>query len=70
MAKTKNPRPPVPGLPLPMSKTKTIEELAAEQGVKLPQNLDELLGKGCDLWDDDEDFENFLRWLEDSTSRR
>ena len=65
MATTKHSRPFFPVTPQPMGKTKTIEELAAEQGVKLPQDLDELLGKGRDLWDDDEDFEQFLKWLND-----
>ena len=70
MRKTKNQSRGVPVPPHQMAKTKTIEQLATEQGVRLPQNLDELLGKGRDLSDDDEEFENFLRWLDDSTRRR
>jgi len=43
---------------------KTIEELAAEQGVPLVPNLDALLGAGEDLWADDAEFEAFLGYLE------
>jgi hypothetical protein len=39
---------------------KTIEQIAAEQGVSLPQNIDELVGQGADLWESDDDFERFL----------
>jgi hypothetical protein len=46
---------------------KTIEELAAEQGVPLPQDLDAMIGEGKDLWDSDEEFE---AWLEDIYRRR
>lgn len=46
---------------------KTIEELAAEQGVLLPQDLDAMIGAGKDLWDSDEEFE---AWLEDIYRRR
>jgi uncharacterized protein (DUF2384 family) len=46
---------------------KTIEELAAEQGVALPQDLDAMIGAGKDLWDSDEEFE---AWLEGIYRRR
>ena len=36
---------------------RTVEELAAEQGVSLPQKIDVLIGAGADLWDDAEDFD-------------
>lgn len=39
---------------------KTIDELAAEQGVSVPQDLDALLGAGKDLWADDAEFDAFL----------
>jgi hypothetical protein len=39
---------------------KTIEQLAAEQGVRLPQNVDALVGQGADLWESDEELERFL----------
>lgn len=45
---------------------KSIEQLAAEQGVK-PTRLDDILGKGADLWKSDEEFEHFL---EDIYARR
>jgi hypothetical protein len=38
----------------------TIDQLAAEQGVSLPQDIDSLIGQGADLWEDDEDFDRFL----------
>ena len=34
-------------------KSKTLEELAAEQGIHPVENLDEVLGQGADLWRDD-----------------
>jgi hypothetical protein len=40
---------------------KTIEQLAAEQGVKPMTNWDDYFGAGKDLWESDEDFEEFLR---------
>lgn len=39
---------------------KTADELAAEQGVVSPQSLDELTGAAADLWENDEEFEQFL----------
>jgi hypothetical protein len=45
---------------------KTIEELAAEQGVSLPQDLDSLIGQGKDLWDSDEEFEAWLKDLNEA----
>jgi type II secretory pathway component PulM len=55
-----------PAIPLPTQSSKTIEELAAEQGVELPQNLDRLFGAGEQLWDNDAEFDEFLRWLNDA----
>jgi len=40
---------------------KTAEELAAEQGVKPIQRLEEIWGAGADLWDSEEEFETFLQ---------
>ncbi len=37
-----------------------LEERAAEQGVRMPQSLDQLVGQGHDLWGSDEDFRTFL----------
>ena len=48
------------------SDRKSIEELAAEQGTK-PTRLEDILGKGADLWEGDEEFEKFL---EDIYARR
>jgi uncharacterized protein (DUF2384 family) len=41
------------------SDRKSIEELAAEQGTK-PTRLEDILGKGADLWGSDEEFEKFV----------
>jgi hypothetical protein len=45
---------------------KTIEEIAAEQGVPLPQDLDSLIGQGKDLWSSDEEFEAWLKELNEA----
>lgn len=58
---------PLSTVPLPEEKVfwqeKTLDELAAEQGLRLPQSLDRLIGRGQDLWESDEEFEEFLRAL-------
>jgi hypothetical protein len=46
-------------------RTKTIAELAAEQGVPLIADFDALFGEGKDLWSDEE-FETFLTDLRES----
>ncbi len=38
----------------------TIEELAAEQGVDVPQPLERLVGQGADLWNDEDEFAAFI----------
>jgi hypothetical protein len=48
------------------SQRKSIEELAAEQGTK-PTRLEDILGKGADLWESDHELEKFL---EDIYARR
>ena len=58
-----------PAIPLPARPSKTIEELAAEQGVQLPQDFDRLLGAGAQLWDNDAEFDQFLRWLNDANRK-
>jgi len=40
---------------------KTIEQLAAEQGVKPVTRLEDYLGAARHLWESDEDFESFLQ---------
>jgi len=41
---------------------RSIEELAAEQGVK-PTTLEDILGKGADLWESDQEFERFVEGI-------
>ena len=41
---------------------RSIEELAAEQGVK-PTKLEDILGKGADLWESDQEFEGFVEGI-------
>ena len=48
------------------SESRSIEALAAEQGVK-PTKLEDILGKGADLWASDQEFERFV---EDIYARR
>ena len=43
---------------------KSIDRLAEEQGVRPVERLEDIWGRGMDLWDDDEDFEEFLRSVE------
>ena len=38
----------------------TAEELAEEQGVEPPRDLDELIGQGSDLWESDEELDTFV----------
>lgn len=38
---------------------RTVEELAAEQGLMIPQDVDRGVGEDADLWADDADFEAF-----------
>ncbi len=45
---------------------KTLEQLAAEQGVEPIRRLEDVLGKGSDLWNSDEDFDAFLAAIETS----
>jgi hypothetical protein len=54
--------------PLPTSdrRTRSLTELAVEQGIAGPQDFDALLGAGADLWDDDADFEAFLSGIHES----
>ena len=44
---------------------RTVDELAAEQGIAVPQSLDEMIGAAADLWDDDEDFDRFVQRIQD-----
>lgn len=52
--------------PVAGSQQKSMEELAAKLGVK-PTRLNDILGKGADLWDSDHELEQFV---EDIYARR
>ncbi len=41
------------------SERKSIEDLAAEQGIK-PTRLEDILGKGADLWESNQELEQFV----------
>lgn len=41
-------------------KEKNLDTLAVEQGVDPPTQLDDILGKGADLWDTEDEFEAFV----------
>jgi hypothetical protein len=45
------------------SQRRSIEELAAEQGVRLDGQLERILGAGADLWASDEAFEEFVQGI-------
>lgn len=52
-------------LPTGFLRKKTIEELAAEQGVRLDGQLERIWGSGAHLWESDEEFERFLQDIYD-----
>jgi hypothetical protein len=43
----------------------TIEQLAAQQSVAVPQPAGELLGQAADLWESEEDFDHFVMGIEE-----
>ena len=45
---------------------RTLDELAAAQGVGPVDRPEDLLGQGAELWDDDVEFERFLAWWNES----
>ena len=45
--------------------SRAFDKNMAQQGVSVPQPLDEMIGGGANLWDDDEDFNRFLQGLRD-----
>ena len=53
----------------PPRRRKTVEELAIEQGAPLIADFDAMFGEGKDLWDSDEDFEEWLKNLNESRRR-
>ena len=42
---------------------RTLAELASQQSVQPVQRLEEILGKGKDLWKDEEEFESFVQGI-------
>ncbi|MCY4076287.1 MAG: hypothetical protein OXH04_12760 [Acidobacteria bacterium] len=44
---------------------RTVDEIAAQQGVSVPQPLDDMIGAAANLWNDDEDFNRFLQGIRD-----
>ena len=40
-----------------------VDELAAEQGIAAPQQLDEIIGVAAELWDDERDFDSFVEGI-------
>ena len=50
----------LPAVPTDFWEWRSIDELAREQGIDAPQQFDEMIGAGGDLWDDEEDFESFV----------
>ncbi|SRR6266852_238797 len=42
---------------------RSVTEFALEQGVQLPQDVDQLIGQGAECWDSDADFERWMKWL-------
>ena len=58
---------PVPNmLAADFGKAKTLQELAAEQGVRPIQDVERFLGQGDDIWASDAEFAQFLEWLQRS----
>ena len=43
----------------------TIDELAAQQGITVPQPLGEMVGAAAELWDDEEDCDRFVQGIND-----
>ena len=41
----------------------TIDELAVDQGIVVPQQIGKLLGAAADLWDDEDDFQLFIEGI-------
>ena len=44
---------------------RTLDQIAAQQGVSVPQSLDDMIGAAANLWNDDEDFNRFLQGIRD-----
>jgi hypothetical protein len=61
--------PPMKKPPVDFWESKTLEELAAEQGVHPIERLEEVLGRGADLWRDEAEWEAFLSALQESRQK-
>lgn len=48
---------------------RTLEQLAEEQAIRPLQRLDDVLGHASSLWEDDEDFEEFLTAMKDTGNK-
>ena len=48
-----------------LTERKSIEQLAAEQGVRLEGQLERIWGAGADLWASDAEFAEFVRGIYD-----
>ncbi len=56
-------------VPADFWESKTLEELAAEQGVSPIERLEEVFGRGADLWRDEAEWEAFLSALPESQQK-
>jgi len=56
-----------PALPAPDEfwRKRTIEQLMAQQSISAPQRWEDVVGQGAALWDDDRQFDEFLRGIRD-----
>lgn len=55
----------LPAAPNDFWESRSIDELAEEQGIDAPQQFDGMIGAAADLWDDDEDVERFVNGIRD-----
>jgi hypothetical protein len=46
-----------------LRRTPSVAELALEQGIRLAQDVDQVIGQGAECWDSDADFERWMQWL-------
>ena len=53
----------IPAVPTDFWESRSIDELAEEQGIDAPQQFDGMIGAGADLWDDEEDFQRFVNGI-------
>ena len=53
------------GSPGDFWRSPTIDEIAAQQAIAVPQPLDQVIGAAADMWKDDGDCDRFVRGLHD-----